>query len=147
VTTARGPCRQWAVRGSDPPLCSIHSGAATGATKKWNRNAEKHGFYSAVLRPEELADLVVLARPQSLADEIGLARVALRRVMEALNEEPGVAELGMLAAHVFEGTRTVARLLRDMQVISGAAVEGIIVNLTNILAQLGEELGGQFVDR
>jgi hypothetical protein len=31
LTAAGEPCRAWAIRGSDPPLCSAHAGRNIGA--------------------------------------------------------------------------------------------------------------------
>ncbi len=46
-------CRAWAVRGTDPPLCSAHAGRNAGAgASAGNQNARKHGFYSSKLEPE-----------------------------------------------------------------------------------------------
>ena len=148
ATTRTGPCRAWAVRGTDPPLCAAHAGrtAAGAGAPKGNQNAVTAGFYSRALRPDELADLVALASIDDLNDEIGAVRVTIRRVLEALDKDPNIEQLAILAAHLFSGARTVARLLRDRRVISGAAAEGMVINLTQILEELGDELGGQFLD-
>jgi hypothetical protein len=46
-----------------------------------NRNALKHGFYSAQYRRRDLTDLDVY-QPAGLSDEINLLRVHIRRVVE-----------------------------------------------------------------
>lgn len=146
--TTSGPCRAWAVRGTDPPLCSAHSGRSKGAgAPPGNTNALTAGFYSPALRPDELADLVVLANSPDLKDEIGAVRVILRRVLEAVTQlNADLDHLSTLAANVCSAARTVSRLLRDQRAISGEAASGAIGGLTQILEELGEELGGRFFD-
>jgi len=87
-------CRAWAVRGSEPPLCATHArgragsrgeGGRSQAAQPGSENATTRGFYSTVLRPDELADLVTYAGDLSLDHEIACARVALRRVLTLLN--------------------------------------------------------------
>ena len=143
------PCRAWAIRDSDPPLCSAHavgnahhSGArapqasATGASG---------GFYSPFLMPTELADLVALAGDESLDDEIALARVCCMRIFQYLNSAnsqttPGTS-FATLTATALTGTRTVARLLRERKLISGTAADNLAGSLETILRQVGEHLG------
>jgi hypothetical protein len=41
------PCKAWAVRGSDPPLCGAHGGGkGRPGPPLGSKNAEKHGAYS-----------------------------------------------------------------------------------------------------
>lgn len=49
------PCRAWAVRGSDPPLCAAHGGgkAPVGAPTG-NQNALKHGVYAGDTPEDDL---------------------------------------------------------------------------------------------
>lgn len=81
-------CKAWAVRGSDPPACASHARLALGGAPAGNLNAATHGFYSPVLRPDELADLVAYADDMSLDDEIALSRVILRRLAGMLVDPP-----------------------------------------------------------
>lgn len=86
ATTADGrACRAWAVRDTDPPLCSAHAGLNIGAgAPPRNQNRTVHGFYGRIFQNGELADLQRFAEDLSLEDEIGLVRVTLRRVMTRL---------------------------------------------------------------
>lgn len=148
-TTRSGkPCRAWAVRGSDPPACAAHAGRTKGAgAPPHNINRRQHGFYSPVLVPDELADLVQFADDLSLADEIALARVILRRVVGKLTvTDPAVLDiedLSKLAALSLAGTRTVARLLRDQRALSGDAADGFAGAIAQALDELSTEIGIQ----
>ena len=138
------PCRAWAVRGSDPPLCASHGGRARGGAPAGNRNAAKHGFYSPVLRPDELADLVACADDLTLDDEIACARVIMRRLLGILTEfENGsrLDEIARLASLALQATRTIARLLRDKRALSGDAADGIAGAISQALDELSTEWG------
>lgn len=54
------PCKAWAVRGTDPPLCAAHGGvAARIGAPPGNKNAERHGAYSSENEPAlDLQDLI-----------------------------------------------------------------------------------------
>jgi hypothetical protein len=142
------PCRAWAIRGSDPPTCATHAGRTkTAGAPLANVNRQAHGFYSAALDPNELADLVAFADDVSLDDEIALARVILRRVTNHLRhpdlETIDLDNLATLASLVLAGTRTVARLLRDQRALSGDAADGFAGAIAQALDELSTELGLQ----
>ena len=152
ITRAGKPCKAWALPNTDPPLCFAHSGQA-GAPPA-NQNAAQHGFYSSVLRPEELADLVTYADDLSLDDEIACARVALRRILTLLNadslatfEDPdqkttlSTEDYCRLAGLALQGVRTIARLLRDKRALSGDAADGLVGAIGTALTEIGTELG------
>ena len=144
ITNAGRPCRAWAMRDSDPPLCPAHAGANQGAgAPAGNQNARKHGFYSQHFTRQELADLVTLAGDPSLDDEIALARVALRRLFNFLNDEDDLTprEMGAIGPLIFTGTRAVAELLRHQRAISGEAADGISGAIAQALDELSTEWG------
>lgn len=136
ATTDRGPCRAWAVRGADPPLCAAHA-ERSAASKAENQNARKAGFYSGALTDEELADLAVLGDGATLSDEIGAVRVVMRRVLTTTEAsvEPAVA------ACLFDGARTVARLLRDRKAISGEAADALCSAIDQAIQEFVTEAG------
>lgn len=113
ITRAGFPCRNWATRGSEPPLCSNHDrpGCYTPGT-----------FYR--LPPEQLVELVALAGKVDLEDEIALVRVTLRRLFSdmASGEDPEL-ESSRLAAQVFGGSRTIALLLRERRSLARLPAE------------------------
>ena len=155
-TTASGKsCRAYAVAGTEPPACAAHAGRNAGAgAPTHNQNRATHGFYSRVLRPDEIADLVTYADDLSLDDEIACARVALRRVLALLTtdtvspfEDPAnqqrltATDYARLAALALAGTRTVAKLLRDKRALSGEAADGISGAIAQALDELSTEWG------
>lgn len=143
ATTAAGqPCRSWATRDSDPPLCSSHAGR-TGA-EPGNQNARSHGFYGRAYTAQEVADLVTHAANETLDDEIGTARVALRRILELIRDERHEIEAddyARLAKLAFVGSRTVARLLRDRKALTGDAADGIADFISTALDEISGEFG------
>jgi hypothetical protein len=150
-TAAGPPCRAWAVHDSDPPLCASHAGLTVGAgAPPGNQNRRTHGFYSRTFERSEIDDLVVYTAANTLDDEIACARVALRRVFRLLlaGTTPG-PDPTPLAAHdylrlvalAFQGTRTVARLLRDRHELGGDDEDRISAFMAQALDELGEEWG------
>ena len=149
ATNASGAdCRAWAVRGSDPPLCSAHAGLNIGAgAPLGNQNRTEHGFYGRILQNGELADLVRFSQNLSLEDEIGLVRITLRRVMTRFKlnnlerDDMANEEMMKMAGLIMTGARTVARLLRDQRALSGKAADGISGAIGLALDELSSELG------
>lgn len=141
------PCRAWAIRESNPPLCSTHAKRNAGAgAPRGNNNRQKHGFYGRVYTLEEIADLVAYAADGSVVDELAATRVAIRRVLEKLtdkgpDEELELEDYARLAALVFTGANTVARLLKAQRVLSGEAADSLAGAMGTVLSELGQELG------
>ena len=104
-------CSAWAVRGSDPPLCSIHAGLTYGrGAPRGNTNALKHGFYSTRFSPAEL-QTIADAGNIPLGNELLLVRVALHRLMAYFaREDLTVAEATRLAEALFRGAGRVQKL-------------------------------------
>ncbi len=93
MTAAGKACKAWAVRESDPPLCSAHAGRNVGAGgKAGNSNALKHGFYSSAMTSEELRVLEESELKMSLDDELALMRLSLRRLLKYARDEDLTAE-------------------------------------------------------
>jgi hypothetical protein len=85
-----------------------------------NQNRRTHGFYGTVLTRQELADLDTYSADTPLDAEIACARVALRRIADFFcSIDPTqhdercltAADYARLAGLVFQGVRTVARLV------------------------------------
>lgn len=139
TTRAGNPCQAWAIAGTDPPTCAAH-------LPRTAPPVTRHGFYSSSVAPDELADLVTYSADMTLDDEIGVTRIALRRSLKALSAPaPGqllvLADFARLAAVVFQGGRTVARLLRDRRALSGEAADGIAGALAQAIDELSTEWG------
>jgi len=140
ATNANGrPCRAWAVRDTDPPLCSAHAGRNVGAgAPLGNQNRTEHGFYGRILQNGEFLD-----------EEIGLVRVTLRRVMTRLGrydltqDDLTNEDLAKMAGLVMTGARTLARLLTAQRALSGRTPDGFLEVIGEALDELGPELGLQ----
>ena len=168
TTRAGRPCRAWAMRGTDPPACSSHlrSHAGKGAEEQAcsrhsgaSRRGEagdgyllaevdeemlEPGFYDQALSDKELTDLVIYAAEQSLDDEIACTRIAVRRTLEFLTERPdSMSERDFLRAAglVFQGARTIARLLREQQALTGGSGDRLQAIFGAALDGLSEEWG------
>ena len=107
-------------------------------------HAREPGFYGHTLSDEELADLVIYAAELSLDDEIACTRIAVRRTLEFLGQRPGSlseSEYLRAAGLVFQGTRTIARLLREQQALSGGSDNRFQTIMDAALDGLSEEWG------
>lgn len=120
-------CRAWAIRGSDPPLCSPHSNRKTGAPPG-NQNRLVHGFYASVLKHSDRTEDAADTAGTSLDAEIAIVRVALRRILGMLltgatiGPDPRpltVHEIARYAGLAFQGAGTVSRLLRARRALTG----------------------------
>jgi len=144
-TTKSGqPCQSWAVHHSDPPLCSAHLGRNRGAgAPVSNQNRLTHGFYSPTFTLKEIADILASADVPALTAEILAAQVAVRRVLEYLENNGGLNDKDFQAsiALVFTGTSTIGRLLRSQRSLTGLASEEIAEAIATALDQLSIELG------
>ena len=141
-------CRAWALRGSDPPRCSAHSGRAGAPTG--NQNRLVHGFYASTLQPDELADLAAHAGDTTLDAEIAVTRIALRRILGMLltgltpgpNPRPLDAhDYARFIALAFHGAGAISRLLRARQQLGGDQSDHILSFLDEALDELSVEWG------
>ena len=145
-------CRAWAIRGSDPPLCSPHSRKA--GAPEGNRNHLVHGYYAATVSRQELDDLAGDAADVTLNAEIAITRIALRRILGILitghtpgsvcptcgKPQPLDAYLyARFAALAFQGTGTISRLLRAQRALGGDPGDGIPDWMNQALDELSEE--------
>lgn len=83
-TTQGKPCKAWAIKDSDPPLCAPHSGLTGGI--KGNQNAVKHGYYRSHVEPDEILSLYDEAGGVDIDQEVILLRVALHRLSKFIND-------------------------------------------------------------
>lgn len=142
ATTQRGtPCKNWSVPGSEPPLCAVHARARAAAPP----HPDGGRFYDRALDPQDLADLVAYAQDLTLEEELACARVALRRVLDALSGPRAEAltpnQYARMAELVFRGTRTIAQLLRDGQALSERSNSALDSVIDEALDELSAEWG------
>ena len=127
------PCKAWAVRGSDPPLCGAHGGGvARPGPPVGNKNAEKHGAYSLV--PSGDLD----ARIVELHHKIGRLSVYIDKQLEG--EKADDTLQGLLDTYGRLVSR-VGRLERDRQAVTGGDVDVLDRDLDAVLGIVSEILG------
>lgn len=152
-------CQAWAIRGSDPPICSPHrskvnpesvvgaspeslaraspepsEGASSESVRgvgapTGNQNRLTHGFYATVLCRDELDDLAAYAGDTTVDAEIGIVRVALRRI------------LGMLLTGVTPGPNPRPLDVHDYARFIGLAFQG--AGAVSRLLRTRQALGGE----
>jgi hypothetical protein len=161
------PCRAWAVRGSDPPRCSVHGGtdAPIGAPGG-NANALQHGAYAdpSTLRriaadvvEDDPAELEEFLRPGGLEGrdprriegwsietailDLSLKLAVLSRFIHAHLDELTVEQFGGLLRIHGQNLSRLGRLLRDRRAITGDTGGHFEQALDRALDQLSAELG------
>jgi hypothetical protein len=143
----RPGCKAWAVRGSDPPLCSPHSGRV--GAPPGNANHLIHGYYTSVLHPEETAGLSDTVETSTLDAEILMTRAAIRRLFQMLKsgKTPGAdpkpltaEDYGRYIGLIFAGAGAISRLLRARAALPGftSAFDRM---MEEVLDNLGKEWG------
>ncbi len=160
ITRAGKRCRGRAVLNSDPPLCPSHhpdshfgqmpfrlavdvEPAERPAISAPPAGERPPHLYHDHFSDEELSRLLAVLSDPPLGDELAVTRLTLARLLGQLNADPSPAAGQVLnvAPLVFEGARTVGRLLRDQRAISGETADKLAGVVAQVLAELGEELG------
>jgi len=129
-------CKAWAVRTSNPPLCSAHGGgkAPVGAPRN-NTNAKTHGAYSGELPSDLDARISDLdTRVQQLARYIdtNLTDLTPEQYITLFNLQGSL-------------TSRLGRLMRDRQTVTGDVdeLDEAIKEALHVAGQiLGTDLGG-----
>ena len=129
TTQAGQPCRAYAVRDTDPPLCAIHAGRAVGGAPKGNRNAVTHGFYASTDISDVILDLAAKQAQLSTLIDACFAQLDPRTI-------PDLARL--LALHGQNASR-IGRLLRDRQALAPETTDELTDAINAALDELGSE--------
>lgn len=103
----------------------------TVAAQQVVAGVRQQGFYEGRYSMEEIADLLNADTSKGLSDEVSAARVAVRRMLEHLEEELTPHEYAHLAQAIFTGTNSIVRLLRAQNELAGHSHDGFhrIINL------------------
>lgn len=138
TTTGGRPCSAWAVRGSQPPLCSAHGGVDAALAAGVDRDYMP--AYGRARRHDEEGEH---DEENSLSPEIASTRAVLRRLFLLLSEQPDLdpATMARLVPLAFRGALAVAQLLRDQRALSGEAADGIAGAIAQALSELSTEWG------
>lgn len=137
-------CRAWAVKGTNPPLCSAHGGgSAPVGAPKGNQNAVTHGFYANTDPVSIEADL-----PKDIPDNIrtvihdlAVKQARLSRYINGHLASLDTATLARLLQLHAQTASRLGRLLRDQRALSGDAADGISDAIAKALDELGNEWG------
>lgn len=133
ATTRKGTrCRRPAQADSD--FCSLPQHGGRGLSPgapAGNRNAQRHGFYAKLFTADEITDLAAVAAAEGLDDEIALLRVRIRRAAT------GGAELNAIS----RACGRLTQMLKAQQVLSGETMDRFQTAMSEVLAELTEELG------
>ena len=143
-TRAGNPCKAWAVRGSDPPRCSLHAiGRPPGGGRPGSQNARTHGAYPGSIAPggpENEARSVPVGLKEHIAD--------LERKIAVLSQyiDPHLHSLdldGYARVLHLHGLLTLrlGRLLRDPYAFTNDGTDGLETLINTALAELGRDLG------
>ena len=127
------PCNAWAMRESNPPLCSAHrkdKGPKVGAPSG-NKNAEKHGGYAAIPPTGDLDEeiAVLQARRRQITEYI-------RTHLHELTPE----ELVRLATLEGQDSTRMGRLHRDKLITTGESGDAVEDDFDDVLDNLGRIL-------
>ena len=135
TTAKKMPCKAWAVRGSDPPLCGAHGGGlGRPGAPAGNENALIHGAYASVVPGGDLDKRIA-----ELNRTIARLWDHIDAQFEALMTD-GTLQ-GLLDAYGRLVSR-VGRLERDRQVVTGGAGTDVLdADLDVVLAVVSEILG------
>jgi hypothetical protein len=129
------PCRAWAMRGSDPPVCSVHAGATVSpGAPRGNTYALKHGYYSKAVRDRCADNEIDQIQSPSLHGELVAGRIVLADLLAYYLRPDLQPEQKMTAVPLINS------LLRTNTYIAGR-VNKLDVDWDEILDNLKEEWG------
>ena len=144
-THAGRPCRNRAVRDSDPPRCGAHGGGRRPPGAPYgNRNAQIHG-HCARERP-------VPRTVESLVADLAAHQLLLAALLpepgrrESIPTVPVPALAQLLILHARSGA-LIGRVLGDLEALSPAAVARLIAAWEAALAELAGVEGSRRAER
>ena len=131
-TRAGRPCRQWAVRGSDPPRCSVHGGRAPPVGDLLGARTERP---EGAGEPPDPPDLD--ARIADLDRRIMALSAYIDQHAEDLDAGTYIRILSLYG----ELTSRLGRLMRDRHQMGGGSQDEVSEAISQGLEQLSLELG------
>jgi len=133
ATKADGsPCRAWATRGSDPPLCGAHLGRV--GAPEGNQNARKHGAYA---RPVKEITCI-----EDAVKDLEYRLTGLTRWLDDADLADSLAALSLYRQMV----SGYGRLLRDSRAVQGKSAESILDLIATAVDELSTEMGWEAFD-
>ena len=116
-------CRAWAVRTSNPPRCRAH----------------RHATLPYDLH--EVASLIDQVNEMPLDGEIANVRAAVQQAMTHLHDDLSPEEMAAVVRLIFDGSNTIASLLRAQRALGGAASDGLAGAISQVLEEIATEWG------
>jgi hypothetical protein len=142
ATCANGkPCRAWALRGSEPPLCAAHSGKV--GAPPGNKNAQTHGYYSRQVVPvgdwplgitrglTQIENVVVNLAEREWAMHYGFFATRLLQAQRAARRP---AFLFLEEAHLFAPQKSRKRVAESLAITKQVARRGRKFGLSTVMA-------------
>ncbi len=126
------PCRAWATKGSDPPLCGAHLGKV--GAPEGNQNARKHGAYARPVEEITCIDDAVKDLEHRLT---GLTHYLDE--VKAADSLPALALYGQMVSRY-------GRLLRDSRALQGKSAESLLDLIATAVDELSTEMGWKAFD-
>jgi len=90
---------------------------------------------------EQIAGLLRENADGSLDDELVIARLAVRRLMQQLEDQLTPHEFAHLAGVIFTGTNSIVRLLKSQQDLEDHSAEDMARAMHQALDETSEEMG------
>lgn len=136
------------MRGGEPSLCYVHQRLATEIAKP-ETSGEKEVIHcrSGVVEPacpytlEQIAGLLRENADSSLDDELVIARLAVRRLMQHLEEQLTPHEFAHLAGVIFTGTNSIVRMLKSQQDLENHSAEDFAQAMNQALDEFSKKIG------
>ena len=162
LTQSGQPCRAWALRDSDPPICAIHAGRVIGqGAPQGNRNAVTHGFYAAQERPSPdqpteppsgdsfraALDRLSLDQPveppsiDSIIDDLLARQAQLSAIIDDHLDQLDIQDLVRLFALHGQNASRLGRLLYVRHSLLGAGPDRLQQFMDHWLDVMSERLG------
>lgn len=136
------------MHGSDPALCNVHKRLTLEAAAPEHASGkEVIRCRSEVVEPvcpytlEQIADLLRENADGSLDDELVIARVAVRRLMQHLEEQLTPHEFAHLAGIIFTGTNSIVRMLKSQKDLENHSAEDLARAMNQALDESSRKMG------
>jgi hypothetical protein len=129
------PCRAWAVRDGQPPLCARHRNLATSD----DQDAQEFDLHAYTL--DELAEHIFRQEQEILRDQLRFTQAGVLAVLRRWKGELTEAEFDRLMALLFSGARTITGIIRAQQAEAKRGKERLPAHRAAALSDLGAEWG------
>ena len=127
------PCRAWAVREGQRPLCASHRKPAA------SDGQEAPGFDLHAYTLAEIADLIYQQEEKNLHDELRFTQAGVLAVLRQWKQDLDQAEFAQLMALLFNGARTITGIIRAQQAAAKRDKDQIPAHVADALTDMRSE--------